>query len=214
MKRLRKKYGAGIRVFYCGEYGEGGERTWNPHYHALLFNHYFPDMVYWKTENENDYYVSESLSKLWPYGFSSVGAVSFQSAAYVARYIMKKQTGKDRYDHYKTDMVDPRTGEVFTIMREPEFARGSQGPAIGGDWFKYFSTDVFPDDFVVVDGKQMKPPRYYDNLLKEVDPEGFRAMQLKRKAFAEKAAWNNTPDRLRVREQVKASQITALTRKL
>ena len=215
MKRLRKKYGSGIRVFYCGEYGDhGGTREVNPHYHALLFNHYFPDMQYWKTENENDYFISPSLEKLWPFGFSSVGAATFQSAAYVARYIVKKITGKDRYDHYKTDLVDPRTGEVFTMMREPEFARGSQDPAIGGDWFKYFSTDVFPDDFVVVDGKQMKPPRYYDNLLKEVDPKGFKKMQQKRKAFAALTADNNTPDRLKVREMVKSSQLSALRREL
>ena len=46
MKRLRKKYGDGIRFFHCGEYGE---KTGRPHYHAILFNHDFDDKYYWRT---------------------------------------------------------------------------------------------------------------------------------------------------------------------
>jgi len=39
MKRLRKKYGAGIRYFACGEYGEKLKR---PHYHVCIFGLNFP----------------------------------------------------------------------------------------------------------------------------------------------------------------------------
>ena len=211
MKRLRKRYGNGIRVFYCGEYGEQNNR---PHYHAILFNHYFPDMVYWQTKNENDLFTSASLSELWPYGFSSVGSVSFQSAAYCGRYIMKKQTGEKSWDHYKVEMTDPRTGEIFMMMREPEFAHGSRNPGIGHDWFHHYNADVFPDDFVVLEGKQMKPPRYYDELLKEHAPAQYALVRAKRKAFAELMADNNTPERLRVRETVKQAQLTQLRRDL
>ena len=39
MKRLRKSHN-GVRFYMCGEYGEDFSR---PHYHALLFNCFFPD---------------------------------------------------------------------------------------------------------------------------------------------------------------------------
>ena len=90
MKRLRKRYPKKtIRYFQCGEYGEKLSR---PHYHACLFNHDFDDKKLFKVEGENRLYVSEKLTQLWPYGYSTVGAVTFESAAYVARYVTKKMT--------------------------------------------------------------------------------------------------------------------------
>ena len=65
MKRLRKKYGEGIRFFQCGEYGSKGDR---PHYHACLFNFDFPDKQIWKrSESGALLYRSSSLEKLWPF---------------------------------------------------------------------------------------------------------------------------------------------------
>ena len=87
MKRLRKKFGEGIRFFHCGEYGEENGR---PHHHAIIFNHDFADKKVWKTNNGVVLYRSKMLEELWPYGFATVGCVSFESAAYVARYITKK----------------------------------------------------------------------------------------------------------------------------
>ena len=40
MKRLRRRFGEGVRFFHCGEYGENFGR---PHYHAILFNLDFSD---------------------------------------------------------------------------------------------------------------------------------------------------------------------------
>ncbi len=92
MKRLRKRFGTKIRFYACGEYGDQNGR---PHYHACLFNHDFQDKKLWKRGKDPslDLYRSADLEKLWPYGYSSIGEVTFQSAAYVARYIMKKITG-------------------------------------------------------------------------------------------------------------------------
>jgi hypothetical protein len=43
MKRLRKKYSHKKLSFYhCGEYGEKQGR---PHYHAIIFNHQFSDLI-------------------------------------------------------------------------------------------------------------------------------------------------------------------------
>ena len=98
MKRLRKKYGEGIRFYMCGEYGE---QLGRPHFHACLFNHDFDDKKLWKTTDSNSkLYRSKELEELWPFGYSSVGDVNFESAAYVARYIMKKVNGEAAELHY------------------------------------------------------------------------------------------------------------------
>ena len=87
MKRLRKKHKHKIRFFHCGEYGEKNQR---PHYHALIYNHDFSDKRLFKERKNIKLYTSKELEELWPYGFSTIGDVTFQSSAYVARYIMKK----------------------------------------------------------------------------------------------------------------------------
>jgi len=75
MKRLRKKYGENIRFYHCGEYGE---QTQRPHYHACIFNFDFEDKKIWRRANGNNLYNSESLSKLWPFGYAVIGEVTFQ----------------------------------------------------------------------------------------------------------------------------------------
>ena len=62
MKKLRKRFGAGIRFFHCGEYGELLGR---PHHHSILFNHDFADKKVWKTNNGFVLYRSKSLEELY-----------------------------------------------------------------------------------------------------------------------------------------------------
>ena len=127
MKRLRKSHN-GVRFYMCGEYGEDFSR---PHYHALLFNCFFPDRKKHSTGDSGSViYTSEALTKLWPFGFSSIGDVTFESAAYCSRYIMKKVTGDLAESHYET--VDLSTSEVSA--RVPEFNRMSLKPGIGAEW--------------------------------------------------------------------------------
>ena len=73
MKRLRKKYGSGIRFFHCGEYGDLNGR---PHYHAALLNFDFPDKKLYYSNNGFNYYLSESLSDLWPYGIHLISVLT------------------------------------------------------------------------------------------------------------------------------------------
>ena len=119
MKRLRKRFGEGVRYYHCGEYGE---KYMRPHYHACLFNFDFPDKKIWKENNGNRLYISESLSELWPFGFVTIGDVTFESAAYVARYIMKKVNGDLAESHY--ERVDWDTGEVYHL--KPEYTTMSR----------------------------------------------------------------------------------------
>ena len=200
-KRLRKKYGSGIRYYYCGEYGE---RTGRPHYHACVFNHHFPDQTLWKMSRENSLYRSESLEELWPYGFSSIGEVTMQSAAYVARYIMKKRTGEHAEDWYR--FVD---SDGVVHNRHPEFVRMSRRPGIGSDWIRKYSGDVYSGDFVVIEGRKFRPPRFYDDQLEE---EEKQKLKRKRKKDAERHADNNTPERRRVREELHIRRAERLMR--
>ena len=72
----------------CGEYGEDFSR---PHYHALfcLIVFFFLTEKH-STGDSGSVIYTEALTKLWPFGFSSIGDVTFESAAYCSRYIMKK----------------------------------------------------------------------------------------------------------------------------
>jgi len=205
MKRLRKKYGDDIRFYMAGEYGEQFGR---PHYHACMFNFDLPDKKLWKKERDHPLYTSESLQDLWGMGFTSIGGVTFQSAAYVARYIMKKVTGEPAEDHYTWS--DPETGEIHT--RKPEFTNMSRRPGIGSQWINTYMSDVFPRDFMVVNGKKVSPPRYYTNQYEMLYPEEAARLKLRRQKNAKKRSADNTPARLKVREEVLASRLSQLKR--
>lgn len=207
MKRLRKRFGSGIRFFHAGEYGSLYGR---PHYHACLFNFDFDDKVLFREHNNTKLYRSASLEELWTYGYSSVGSVNFKSAAYVARYIMKKITGDLAHDHYLN--IDDSTGELFTIL--PEYTTMSRRPGIGKGWLDKFSSDVYRNDEVVLNGRSMKPPKFYDSQFEIAFPDDFAVVKSKRVRAALSRSADNTSERLLVREKCKASQVKLLVRPL
>lgn len=211
-KRLRKRFPlrthGKIKYYHCGEYGE---RLGRPHYHALLFGIDFPDKEHFKSSATGEpIYTSAILSRLWPAGFSTTGAVTFESAAYVARYVTKKITGELAEEHYRR--IDPETGEVHILL--PEYTTMSLKSPIGKDWYQRFKTDVYPSDSVVLRGKEMKPPKFYDRLLELEDPEARAALRERRMRQALKHEGDQTTRRLQDREQVKLAQISNLKREL
>lgn len=184
MKRLRSFFSDnydvnGIRFFHCAEYGS---KLGRPHYHALLYNVDFPDKEFFKFSGGNKLYVSTILSHLWPYGYSTVGSVSYESAAYCARYCLKKVNGKLAAQHYELIDCDMESGEVRSVIdRKPEYCTMSRRGGIGKSWFESFSSDVYPSDQIVVpDMGIFKPPRYYDSLYEVANPEGFATVKAKR----------------------------------
>lgn len=209
MKRLRKSIAPRrVRYYHCGEYGEETKR---PHYHALLFNHDFSDKKFFTERGGNRIYTSESLSGLWPFGFSVIGEVTFESAAYVARYILKKVTGDSAPEHY---------GD-----RKPEYTTMSRRPGIGKGWFEKYSSDVYPADRVIVRGSISRPPRFYDDLLHKQDPSTLAFLKIKREKDAVhfvKDVYNgreiyesdSSMRRLACKAEVKAAQIKMLKRGL
>lgn len=198
MGRLRKS-GRKARYFHCGEYGEENGR---PHYHACLFGCNFGDRYAWASRNGNEAWRSPTLERLWPYGHCEIGSLTFESAAYVARYVTKKVTGERAAEHYTR--VDPDTGEFFEI--EPEFATMSRRPGLGRGWIEKFHSEVYPSDEVISRGYACKPPRYYDTYIEGLDPDVAAAVRAERRR--NRQFEDETAERLHVREVCVEAKLT------
>lgn len=208
MKRLRKHYGTKIRYFHCGEYGDDERR---PHYHAIIFNHDFSDKLYKQQSNTGHrLYTSDTLNMIWGLGFCLIGDVTFDSAAYVARYITKKVTGDDSNDHYLA--YHHSTGDALQLS--PEYTTMSRRPGIGKNWLDKYTSDIYNADFVVINGRKMRAPKFYDTQFELSNPAEMLKLKGKRKKTGLKHADNNTLRRLQTRERVKKSQIEFLERSL
>lgn len=174
LKRLRKRIGTPIRFYMCGEYGEQFDR---PHYHALLFGCRFSDASLSNSiYSKMPIYRSAVLESLWPFGHSSIGEVNMSTAQYCAKYTLKKIYGDKARDHYVR--LVPSTGEIVSI--EPEFSRMSLKPGIGFGWLEKFGPDVWNWDNVVIDGKIMPVPKYYDKVIKVKNPVRFEEIEFER----------------------------------
>lgn len=149
MKKLRKRH-PGVRFLQAGEYGKLGR----PHHHAILFGCHFPDAKpFRQTSPGNLVYRSNELETLWHHGYSSIGLVTPASAAYVARYTLKKQQHQPN------------------APRHPPYITMSRNKGIGSTWLDKYYNDVYPQDLIITrDGNKLRPPRYYDERLKEKDP--------------------------------------------
>lgn len=197
-----------ISFFHCGEYGPELGR---PHYHALIFGYDFTDRTLWKKSPQGDLYVSPTLERLWGHGFTTVGALTYESAAYTARYIMKKVAGDRAEAHYTRLLSD---GTIISLP--PEYCTMSRRPAIGRAWIAKYHGEVFPDDFIVARGVKVRVPKYYDRYLEEFHPEAHAKIKLRRIAqqSTADAKAEQTPPRLKVRAEVKAAKVNLNKRKL
>ena len=178
MKRLRFHLDPiKVRFFACGEYGE---ETHRPHYHIILFGYDFPDKYFYKLSKDGyPYYISPMLTSIWGKGYCSVAAVSFETCAYVARYVTKKLTGDVGKEAYEGI--------------QPEFVNMSRRPGIGKDWYDQYKSDLYPYDEAIFNGngktRVMRVPRYYDKLLEQEDPELLASIKDKRLERGERKAW-------------------------
>lgn len=149
LKRFRKSLpGVEIRYFGCGEYGSKGGR---PHYHLIIFGYDFDDKVLLSDDGISVLYRSDHLEKLWPFGISSVGELTFESCAYVARYSTKK--------------MSTSRGDEFLVM--------SRRPGLGSRWFDNHDQLIYLTDKIYSNfgsSHIAKVPRYFDKL---ADDRGF-----------------------------------------
>lgn len=207
MKTLRKHRGR-TRFFVAGEYGG---QLGRPHFHCALFGVWPDDMRYWrKSESGHKLFRSEYLERCWYRGSVEVGSLTFESAAYMARYVMEKVTGDLAKDHYSR--IDPESGEVVTLV--PEFCRMSLRPGIGATWFERYGDRVLDHDAVTSNGHPAKPPRYYDKLSKRRNELRFEELQFQRAERAKLRADDGSDGRLAVRECVAKARVGFKKREL
>nr|QJB20856.1 MAG: replication initiator protein [Microvirus sp.] len=144
-----------ISIFVTGEYGDQKKR---PHWHALIFNWRPTDCVYkYSNERGDKSYSSDSLSRLWPHGIAELGAITFESAGYCARYAAKKLT----HGHDGTHDYNP-------------ISKKSARNAIGKKFIEEHWQSVFAIGKIILpNGKSCSIPRYYEKWLKDNQPEAY-----------------------------------------
>nr|CAI9750241.1 replication initiation protein [Microvirus sp.] len=154
-KKLRRAKKKPLRYYYCGEYGS---TTFRPHYHMLAFGLELEesDMELEFINNEHQpIYKCQWLEDLWGKGIVRIGAVTWNSAAYVARYIMKKQNGKE----------GERRKEI--IGNIPEYVRMSLKPGIGAEYALMNREKIEALDKIILPGKKAKAVhtvKYFESL--------------------------------------------------
>lgn len=183
IKRLRMYYKRhydidNIRYFACGEYGETYGR---PHYHVIIFGLPIPDIEYFYTSIKTGeiVYKSDLLNSIWQNGFVGVGKVSFESCAYVARYVVKKRKGPDAKEYYQS------LGIV------PEFVRMSRRPGIAAAYFEDHKNEIYNVDEIIISRKngpqKVKPCRYYDQKFDLEEPDLLAKIKENRQNGAKEA---------------------------
>jgi hypothetical protein len=125
---------------------------------------------------------------------------------------MKKVNGDQAEDHYRKIVVDEETGTFEEYQLKPEYTTMSRRPGIGKEWFDKFKTDVYPSDFITVNGKKCTVPKYYDKLLEMEDPYLLQDLKAKRAEKVLQYAEDNTPERLMARAAVFGRRMEKLIR--
>ena len=212
MKRLRKNYQHEnkIRFFLAGEYGEKHAR---PHYHLILFGLKLDDLKFYKkTPLGFNLYTSQWLNQIWQeQGHVIIADVTWETCAYTARYIMKKQTGSGS-----------KLYEELNI--KPEFTLMSRKPGIAKEFYEMNKEDFIKYGNVNIStqtgGRQIHSTKYFDKFLEMDYPiEVQQNKEIQKKRLAEiktkKLAQTSLSylELLQIEENKKRSSLKGLPRK-
>lgn len=213
IKSLRKQYErkniTGIRFFACGEYGSA-ENTHRPHYHIIFFGLPLDQSklkFYKHNEMGQTIWTHKELEDLWGKGFVTIGRVTWESCCYVARYVTKKQTGKNAEWYYKAQ------GGI-----EPEYVNMSRMPGIGAKYFDKNKDKIYETDSIPIANKKtaelMIPPKYFDMQMEKINPQFMEELKKERKRRAELQEINKnkrlqvTPTEYRMQNEERIKQRT------
>lgn len=210
IKRLRKV--GKFRYMACGEYGSQTER---PHYHMIIFGLHLPKETFYnpKIINKNIYYQNTIIESKWTAGISNICDANWNTTAYVARYITKKQNG------VHSDQVYASKGQT------KEFFRVSLKPGIGEQYYREHWKEIYKNDQILIKNNKgtsvCKPPKYFDELYKREHPEEYKELQRRRRKEGENANLLKDQgtsllrqERLEVEERTKEQQGKQLRRTL
>jgi hypothetical protein len=211
-----------IRVFYCGEYGELNLR---PHWHLIIYGYGFPDKKLKEvTATGNLLYTSNELElgqpekripPLWHQGFHRIGAVTFDSIQYVAKYVTKKLDGEkaneipygDYLRHYERH--NPKTGEICRVS--PEFAETPRRPGLGFDFIRQYYKEVYPSDTIAVLGKGVqRTTKYFDRIMKDIDNDLLEMAVKKRREYMLSNLDELSETRQKTKEDIKKRKLKKL----
>lgn len=173
-KKLRRfcdyYYDKTIQIFNVHEYGANGKKHW----HLVVFNHDFsqdPDdlkLMLHTVKNGYNIYKSERLTKLWPFGFSTIGSVTEASAMYQAQYTQK----------------DFKNGNVTNSKKSH-----SKHSGIGRDYFLKHYKQILSLGYIPFNGQKMPIPRYFQKLSHKhyshfYEPENFFDNKYRKKLYS------------------------------
>lgn len=221
VKRLRRTTGQKIRYFACGEYSPSGR----PHYHIILFGLHLDDLKIQKYDRKNGfvYYTSDVIYNCWypesdsskskeersSNGFHLLTSVSWDTCAYTARYVMKKQKGEGSSVYEKYNYT-------------PEFTIMSRKPGIAAKYFEDNPEIIEKPKYIPTnDGSKMiRSNKYFDKLFDIYYPDEIESIKenrknqaLKNDFFKSQITSMSYKDRLRSEEINKAAAIMSLKRK-
>lgn len=164
----------GIRYMACGEYGSELRR---PHYHLIVFNLNLPSETFYEPHikpSKGVMYKNTIIDRAWgKKGICEVEEANWENIAYTARYITKKQKGKE-------------SSTIYAIQGEiPEFFRVSNRPGIAWQYYEDHKQKIYETDQIMIVKKKgveyIKPPRYFDRLLEKENPDLMKKVKQKRK---------------------------------
>lgn len=166
MKRLRKnyKYDNNLRFYMAGEYGS---QTARPHYHAIIYGLKLDDLkLYKRTPLGFNLYNSEFVNECWQHkGHVVIAEVTWETCAYTARYIMKKQTGSKAEEVYERYNIIP----PFTLM--------SRRPGIAKEFYEQNKERLIKFGEVDIStkkgGKKIKSVKYFNKFLEIEYPDEY-----------------------------------------
>ena len=179
LKRLRKNISP-YKYFQCGEYGSNTGRA---HHHAAILGiNFLADRKKHSKSGTHQLYSSKTLDELWGKGNCLIGDITFESASYIARYVTKAlPSNMPQTTRRKPTSTWAELSRDESSTREPEYATMSRRPGLGKSYFTKYQHEMYPRDQIVVAGRIMRPPRYYDYLLEKTNPELYEEVKLKRR---------------------------------